>query len=218
MRLKNIPGAKEEMLVNPFVIREPETKKGSWKKEVFGNDHPLFLEIGCGKGIFLTTLSERHPEINYLGIEKYSSVLLRAVQHREAVECDNLFYLRFDAEYVNNIFAPGEIDRLYLNFSDPWPKDRHWKRRLTSTVFLDRYEEILAPGALVEFKTDNEGLFDFSVESAKEKGWEILVNTRDLHRSEYAEGNVMTEYEDRFVTLGKPIFKMVIRKTKEERS
>lgn len=216
MRLKNIPGAKEEMAVNPFVIREPETKKGIWRQEIFKNDHPLYLEIGCGKGMFLTALSAAHPEINYLGIEKYSSVLLRAVQHRAETDCENLYYLRFDAEYVTDIFAPGEIDRLYLNFSDPWPKDRHWKRRLTSTVFLERYEKILAPGALLEFKTDNEGLFDFSVSSAEEKHWEILVNTRDLHRSAYAEGNVMTEYEDRFVTLGKPIFKMVIRKPQED--
>lgn len=210
MRLRNIPGAKEEMLVNPYVVREPEGKKGLWKQEVFGNSHPLYVEIGCGKGRFLTEMAENHPETNFLGIEKFSSVLLRALQKRALMTEDNLYYLRFDAEGLTEIFGPGEVDRIYLNFSDPWPKDRHWKRRLTSTEYLKRYDTVLAPGGIIEFKTDNEGLFDFSVESAKEAGWEITVLTRDLYRSAYAEGNVQTEYEERFAILGKPIFKMII--------
>lgn len=210
MRLRNIPGAKEEMLVNPYVVREPEGKKGLWKQEVFGNSHPLYVEIGCGKGRFLTEMAESHPETNFLGIEKFSSVLLRALQKRALMTEDNLYYLRFDAEGLTEIFGPGEVDRIYLNFSDPWPKDRHWKRRLTSTEYLKRYDTVLAPGGIIEFKTDNEGLFDFSVESAKEAGWEITVLTRDLYRSAYAEGNVQTEYEERFAILGKPIFKMII--------
>lgn len=210
MRLRNIPGAKEEMLVNPYVVREPEGKKGLWKQKVFGNSHPLYVEIGCGKGRFLTEMAENHPETNFLGIEKFSSVLLRALQKRALMTEDNLYYLRFDAEGLTEIFGPGEVDRIYLNFSDPWPKDRHWKRRLTSTEYLKRYDTVLAPGGIIEFKTDNEGLFDFSVESAKEAGWEITVLTRDLYRSAYAEGNVQTEYEERFAILGKPIFKMII--------
>ena len=212
MRLRNIPGAKEEMLVNPYVIRDPETRKGSWKQEVFGNGRPLYVEIGCGKGRFLCQMAEEHPEVSFIGIEKFSSVLLRALQKRAAMEADNLFFLRFDAEGLTEIFGPGEVDRIYLNFSDPWPKDRHWKRRLTSTEFLKRYDAVLAPEGTIEFKTDNEGLFDFSVESVKEYGWQIPVLTRDLYHSPYAEGNVLTEYEDRFVTLGKPIFKMIIRR------
>lgn len=210
MRLRNIPGAKEEMLVNPFVVQEPETKKGLWKQEVFGNDRPLHLEIGCGKGRFLSEMAETNPGVNYLGIEKFSSVLLRALEKRAAMDADNLYYLRYDAEGLTEIFGDREVDRIYLNFSDPWPKARHWKRRLTSTEFLKRYDMVLAPGGTIEFKTDNEGLFDFSLESAEEAGWKILVMTRDLYRSPYAEGNVLTEYEDRFATLGKPIFKMII--------
>ena len=212
MRLRNIPGAKEEMLVNPYVIRDPETRKGSWKQEVFGNGWPLYVEIGCGKGRFLCQMAEEHPEVSFIGIEKFSSVLLRALQKRAAMEADNLFFLRFDAEGLTEIFGPGEVDRIYLNFSDPWPKDRHWKRRLTSTEFLKRYDAVLAPEGTIEFKTDNEGLFDFSVESVKEYGWQTPVLTRDLYHSPYAEGNVLTEYEDRFATLGKPIFKMIIRR------
>ena len=211
MRLRNIPGAKEEMLVNPFVIQEPETKKGLWKAEIFKNDHPLYIEIGCGKGMFLSTLSGLHPDVNYLGIEKFSSVLLRALQKRETLDADNLFYLRFDAEEIVNIFDQGEVDRIYLNFSDPWPKDRHHKRRLTSREFLARYEKILAPGGVVEFKTDNNKLFDFSLEELEAADWELLLMTRDLHRSEYNEGNVMTEYEERFSLLGNPINKLVMK-------
>ncbi len=157
-------------------------------------------------------MAEKNPEISFIGIEKFSSVLLRALQKRAAMDADNLFFLRFDAEGITEIFGPGEVDRIYLNFSDPWPKDRHWKRRLTSTEYLRRYDAVLAPEGTIEFKTDNEGLFDFSLESAKEAGWEILVQTRDLYRSEFAEGNVLTEYEDKFATLGKPIYKMIIRR------
>jgi len=211
MRLRNIPGAKEEMLVNPFVIQEPESKKGLWKPGIYKNDRPLYVEIGCGKGMFLSTLAELHPEINYLGIEKFSSVLLRALQKRETIEVGNLYYLRFDAENITEIFSEGEVDKIYLNFSDPWPKDRHHKRRLTSREFLARYEQILAPGGVVEFKTDNNKLFDFSLEELEAAGWELLLMTRDLHRSEYNEGNVMTEYEERFSLLGNKINKLVMR-------
>ena len=212
MRLRNIPGAKEEMLVNPYVIQSPESRTGVWKQEVFGSGRPLYVEIGCGKGRFLCEMAEKYREISFLGIEKFSSVLLRALQKRAAMDTDNLYFLRFDAEGLTDIFGPGEVDRIYLNFSDPWPKDRHWKRRLTSTEYLKRYDTVLAPSGTIEFKTDNEGLFDFSVESAKEGGWEILMMTRDLYRSEFAEGNVLTEYEDKFATLGKPIYKMIIRR------
>jgi len=193
------------------VIQEPESKKGLWKPEIYKNDRPLYVEIGCGKGMFLSALAELHPEINYLGIEKFSSVLLRALQKRETMEVDNLLYLRFDAEELLNIFGPGEVDRIYLNFSDPWPKDRHHKRRLTSREFLARYSEILVPGGVVEFKTDNNKLFDFSLEELEAAGWELLLVTRDLHRSPYNEGNVMTEYEERFSLLGNPINKLVMR-------
>lgn len=212
MRLRNVPGAKEEMLVNKYVIQHPEEKKGNWK-DVYGNDKPLHIEIGMGKGKFITTLAEQNKDINYLGIEKYSSALIKGVWKREEMEnCDNLFFLRFDATYVPEVFGEGEVDKIYLNFSDPWPKDRHAKRRLTSTNFLTMYEKFLAPGGVVEFKTDNRELFDFSLEQLKEQGWELLACTFDLHNDpKMNEGNVMTEYEERFSALGTPINKYIAR-------
>ena len=210
MRLRNIPGAEEHLDQSPFVIRDPEAVRGSWKKGVFGNDRPLYLEIGCGKGQFLNALAAMNPEINYLGIEKMSSVLLRAVEKREqAEELRNLFFLRFDAEGLTGVFGPGEVDRIYLNFSDPWPKDRHHKRRLTSREYLKRYEEILSPGGFIEFKTDNTGLFDFSLQELEASGWIVTDMTRNLHKSPMNEGNVMTEYEEKFSILGNKICKLI---------
>ena len=220
MRLRNIPGADEHIESSAFVIHESKGHQGQWKSEVFQADRPLFLEIGCGKGMFLKEMALTHPENTYLGIEKMSSVLLRAVQKAEEMEppLNNLFFMRFDAEHIADIFGEGEVDGIYLNFSDPWPKDRHQKRRLTSREYLSRYERILAPGGMVEFKTDNEKLFDFSLEEAREKGWEIILMTRDLHHSEFLTGNVMTEYEDRFVTLGNKIMKLCMKPSSAEKN
>lgn len=214
MRLRNIPGAREEMLVNPFVIQEPQEKKGKWQ-EVFGNKNPVHIEIGMGKGQFITTLALQNPDINYIGIEKYSSVLIRGLEKREKMECSNLYFLRFDAEYISDVFAPNEVDRIYLNFSDPWPKERHAKRRLTSKEYLARYREFLKPDGVVEFKTDNQDLFTFSLEQIEEAGWELLAYTRDLHKDEVLnEGNIMTEYEERFSGKGQPICKLIGRPQK----
>lgn len=210
MRLRNIPGADEALENSLFVIKKPEEHRGRWKKDVFQNEHPLYIEIGCGKGLFLTTLAQNNPDINYIGIEKMSSVLLRAVQKQDELQLQNLKFMRIDAERLEEIFEENEVDRIYLNFSDPWPKDRHAKRRLTSREFLKRYEHILSKDAVIEFKTDNRNLFDFSVEEVKEAGWHTELVTYDLHHSEYLDGNVMTEYEDRFVTLGNKIMKMII--------
>jgi tRNA (guanine-N7-)-methyltransferase len=163
-----------------------------------------------GKGKFIMELAAQNPEINYIGIEKYSSVLLRALEKKKETELSNLFFLRFDAEYLNDIFDKDEISRIYLNFSDPWPKDRHAKRRLTSKEFLTRYDKCLKKDGQVIFKTDNRELFDFSLEQAKEAGWITDEVTFDLHQSDYLEGNVMTEYEERFVAKGKPINRMVL--------
>ena len=208
MRLRNIPGAREEMLVNPFIVQEPERLRGTWKSE-FGNDNPVRVEIGMGKGQFLLTLAQLNPEVNFIGIEKYSSVLIRALARQEELQLPNLRLIRFDAENLETIFAEGEVDRIYLNFSDPWPKDRHAGRRLTSGRFLARYKKILAKGGHVEFKTDNAGLFDFSLAEAEARGWALTHVTRDLHNSEDAAGNVTTEYEDRFSAVGNPICRMV---------
>lgn len=209
MRLRNIPGSREEMLVNPYVINEPEQNYGHWK-EFFHNTNPLHIEIGMGKGKFITTLAKEHPEINYIGIERFSSVLIRAIEKQEELDLPNLRFLRFDAEDINTVFAPEEVDLIYLNFSDPWPKDRHAKRRLTSTRYFERYDHCINhEHGFVAFKTDNRPLFDFSVEQVTLAGWKLADVTYDLHHSEYFEGNVMTEYEERFSSMGNPICRLV---------
>ena len=215
MRLRNIRGAKEEIAVSEYVTQNPQEQKGNWS-EYFGTSAPLHVEIGMGKGKFITTLAQKHPEVNYIGVERYDSVLIRAVEKRKAqkelAELTNLTFLSEDAAKLPEVFAPGEVDRIYLNFSDPWPKDRHAKRRLTSKQFLAIYEQFLKPEREICFKTDNRDLFDFSVEEAKAEGWELTGVTYDLHHSPYAEGNVMTEYEEKFSAMGNPIHRMVARK------
>jgi tRNA (guanine-N7-)-methyltransferase len=211
MRLRNVKGAREAMIESEYTVNVPQELKGAWKTH-FGNDNPIHLEIGTGKGRFLTTLATNNPDINYIGIEKFSSVLIRALEKQEELKLPNLIFIRMDAESVTDIFAEGEIDKIYLNFSDPWPKDRHAKRRLTSRQFLARYNEFLKKEGVIEFKTDNRALFDFSVEETKEAGWNMKKITYDLHNSDMNEGNVMTEYEIRFSSEGVPINKMIIER------
>lgn len=208
MRLRNIKGSREVVAAHAYVVQEPETLKGKWNT-LFGNDNPIHAEIGMGKGKFIMQLAARNPQINYIGIEKYSSVLLRALEKRDEVELPNLYFIRFDAEYINDLFAPEELSGIYLNFSDPWPKDRHARRRLTSREFLARYDKCLKREGEVIFKTDNRPLFEFSLEEVKEAGWELKDVTFDLHHSEFAQGNVMTEYEERFSALGNPIHMLI---------
>ena len=185
---------------------------GKWH-EIFGNAQPLHIEIGMGKGKFIHTMAKLHSEINYVGIEKYSSVLLRAVQKMEEEELPNLKFLRMDAEDITKVFGEGEVDKIYLNFSDPWPKDRHAKRRLPSREFLGRYDVILKDGGRLEFKTDNRQLFDFAVEELEPAGWSADVITYDLHAdAALMEGNVMTEYEEKFSSMGNPINKYIIHR------
>lgn len=212
MRLKNVPGSREAIGESRFVIHEPEAQKGKWT-EIFGNEKPIHIEIGMGKGRFLMGMAAQHPEINYIGIEKYSSVLLRAIQKMEEDELPNVRFLRMDAEDLCNVFDKEEISRIYLNFSDPWPKDRHAKRRLPSRQFLARYDEILKKDGTLEFKTDNRILFDFALEELEPAGWKADVVTFDLHGDEaLMQGNVMTEYEERFSSAGNPIFKYVVHR------
>ena len=208
MRLRNVPGARETIIENQFSVQQPEQMKGKWA-EVFQNDHSIHIEVGMGKGQFIIEMARRNPEVNYIGIEKYSSVLVRAVEKLEDFEQDNLRLIRMDAENIEEVFDKDEVDRIYLNFSDPWPKDRHAKRRLTSTRFLERYDNILTPEGRVMFKTDNKDLFDFSLEQVEEAGWILESHTYDLHHSEYNEGNVMTEYEEKFSAKGNPICRLV---------
>ncbi len=212
MRLRNVPGSRDVIKESEYCIHEPERYKGRWK-EVFGNDAPLYIEIGMGKGRFLMDNAGKYPDINFIGIEMYSSVLVRGIEKARELYEDrdrNFWFIRMDATYINDVFAPGEVDRIYLNFSDPWPKDRHAKRRLTSSIFLKRYEQILSRGAHVEFKTDNEDLFGFSLEEAERAGWKVTAFSRDLHHDPLMnEGNIMTEYEEKFSNMGNPIFKMI---------
>lgn len=208
MRLRNVTGSKEAIAQNEFVVHEPEQHKGKWHA-LFGNDNPIHIEIGMGKGKFITTLALQNPNINYIGIEKYSSVLIRAIEKRSEADCNNLYFIRFDAENICDIFDTDEIDRIYLNFSDPWPKDRHAKRRLTSKEFFGRYHNFLKKDGYVAFKTDNRTLFDFSLTEVEEAGWTLKDVTFDLHHSEYVTGNVMTEYEEKFSAMGNPIHRLV---------
>ena len=208
MRLRHIPGSEQQIEESPFVISGPEEFRGQWNM-FFGNENPLHIEVGMGQGRFITELAAAHPEINYIGIERYTSVLLKAVEKRSLLFLPNLYFLCVDARTLLDIFDEGEVDRIYLNFSDPWPKDRHAKRRLTSPQFMALYDRILAPEGQVEFKTDNMGLFDYSLESIPEAGWTITASTKDLHHSDMAEGNIMTEYEAKFSAMGNPICKLI---------
>lgn len=208
MRLRNVKGSREKIAGSEFVIHEPEGIKGKWH-EFFQNENPIHIEIGMGKGKFITTLAQQNPDINYIGIEKYSSVLIRALEKRAEIELNNLIFIRMDAENIEEVFEKDEVDCIYLNFSDPWPKDRHAKRRLTSTQFLARYDKVLKREGEVIFKTDNRPLFDFSLEQVEEAGWKLKNHTFDLHHSEYIEGNVMTEYEEKFSAEGNPIHRLV---------
>lgn len=212
MRLRNITGSREMIRESGFVVHEPEEMRGRWK-EAFGSDAPLHVEIGMGKGRFLMDMARLHPEISYIGIEKYSSVLLRAIQKMQEDPLPNVKFIRMDAEEIEAVFGEGEVDRIYLNFSDPWPKDRHAKRRLESRQFLKRYDRILKKGGQIEFKTDNRELFAFALEELPEAGWRAKAVTWDLHGDPAMnEGNVMTEYEERFSSLGNPVCKYIIER------
>lgn len=210
MRLRNIPGADEIVSNSIYCIQNPTEQKGTWK-DFLGNNNPIHIEVGMGKGRFLMDLAALHPDINYIGIERYTSVLLRAVQKIEETPLPNVHFLCIDAATLPDIFAKNEVDLIYLNFSDPWPKDRHAKRRLTSHEFLARYEQFLSPDGRIEFKTDNQELFTFSLEEIEQTPhWKLDAATRDLHHEPTMNGgNVMTEYEEKFSNLGNPICKLI---------
>lgn len=210
MRLRNVTGSREMIADSRFVVHEPFGNKGKWK-ETFGNDRPLQIEIGMGKGRFIMELAAANPDVNFIGIEKYSTVLLRAIQKMEENELFNLRFIRMDAEDICEVFDKGEVAKIYLNFSDPWPKDRHAKRRLPSRQFLARYDAVLEKDGRIEFKTDNLDLFDFALGEIEPAGWKLAAMTRDLHHDEeMLEGNIMTEYEEKFSSLGNPIYKYII--------
>ena len=211
MRLRNIPGAGDVIDACPYVIHNPAKLRGKWA-ECFEEKQPVHIEVGMGKGQFLFGQAEANPGVSYVGIERYTSVLLRAIQKIDPGHPPkNIRFVCMDAADLPEIFAFGEVSRIYLNFSDPWPKDRHARRRLTSAEFLARYERILPPGGAIEFKTDNRTLFDFSLEEIRaSKAFSVTQYTFDLHHTpEMAEGNIMTEYEEKFSSLGNPICKLI---------
>ena len=212
MRLRNIPGADDVIANHPIAIKNEKEQKGKWQ-ELFGNDKPIYIEIGMGKGQFLLTLAKQNPDINYIGIERYSSVLLRALEKfdtEEFCELKNIRFICMNAFELPDVFEYGEVAKIYLNFSDPWPKARHADRRLTSTKFFAQYDKVLAKEGVVEFKTDNRLLFEFSLEQVEEAGWKLLAHTFDLHHDASMNvGNVMTEYEEKFSNMGNPIHKLI---------
>lgn len=213
MRLRNIPGADEAIASSPFCIQKPDIYRGTWNS-VFNNQNQIHIEIGMGKGRFICQLAQQNPSINYIGIEKYTSVLLRAVQKLALIDPpSNLRFICMNAEDLQNVFADEEISKIYLNFSDPWPKDRHAKRRLTSNTFLQRYEQILTNHGVIEFKTDNIELFHYSLDEISDRIWQLDASTFDLHHDEVLnQNNIMTEYEEKFSSLGNPICKYIISK------
>ena len=245
MRLRNIPRANGVISSHAAVVNAPGEKKGQWRG-VFGNENPVHIEIGMGKGQFLTKMAQTHPEINYVGIERYSNSpgetgVTKDPGGMPATEAPgetgvtedpggmpatevpgetdvakflgNVRFVCMDAGRLADVFAGGEVEKIYLNFSDPWPKAKHARRRLVSKEFLAVFGKILASGGTVEFKTDNVGLFDFSLQQAKEAGWEVLAVTRDLHHDGVMNrGNVMSEYEEKFSAMGNAIHKGIFAK------
>jgi len=213
MRLRNIPGADEVIQNSPYCINDPAANKGEWNS-LFDNKNEIHMEIGMGKGRFLMDLAKLNPNINYIGVERYTSVLLRAVQKMDEEPLANVRFICVDAALLPEYFEKGEVSKIYLNFSDPWPKDRHARRRLTSSEFLARYNDILKDDGTLEFKTDNQDLFTFSLEEVADSPiFKLDVSTRDLHNDPVLnEGNVMTEYEEKFSSKGNPICKMIISK------
>lgn len=206
MRLRNIKNANERLAQNERdFVANPESFKGCWN-QAFVNDNPIHIEIGMGKGQFLTQLALQNPNINYIGIEKFTSVQLRASEKLSELELTNVRLINVDAKNLNEYFEKGEVDRIYLNFSDPWPKNAHAKRRLTSNRFLPVYHDILTLDGEIHFKTDNRLLFEFSLESLNNYGLILSNISLDLHNSNF-EGNIMTEYEEKFSKFG-PIYRL----------
>jgi tRNA (guanine-N7-)-methyltransferase len=187
-------------------ITEPEQYKGKWS-EVFGNENPIHIEIGCGKGSFITGMAKMYPDVNFIAIEKVEDVIVMAMEKTMEQKITNVLFMDLDAERIEDFFEKGEISRIYLNFSDPWKKNKQAKRRLTHKNFLDRYKNVLNYGDSIWFKTDNRKLFEFSLNSFAQENFKLSNITLDLHDSGF-EGNVITEYEQRFLDLGQPIYRL----------
>ena len=208
MRLRNVKGAKEEIEKSKYIIEDYEQYKGNFKS-IFKNNNEIHIEIGMGKGDFIKGMALKYPNINFIGIEKFDSVMVRAVQKLEETEIPNLKLIKMDALNIDKIFDK-EIECIYLNFSDPWPKSRHEKRRLTSDVFLEKYDKILKIKQII-MKTDNRKLFEYSIISLTNYGYKIDEISLDLHNDDIKD-NVETEYEKKFVSLGNVIYRISVHK------
>lgn len=210
MRLKNIKGASDKIKLGKYYIDNPSIYKGSWNK-LFKNNNPIYIEIGMGKGNFIIENALNNPNINYIGIEMYDSVILRAIEKTNELDINNLYLIRMDARLIEDIFDK-EISLIYLNFSDPWPKDRHAKRRLTSPRFLGRYDNIFKGEETIIMKTDNNPLFEYSMDTLIEHGYVLSNISRDLHNDK--DNIIMTEYENKFVNKGIKINYLEARRNK----
>lgn len=208
VRLRNNPQARDILMNYQNYIADPRSFKGNWHA-FFGNDRPIHLEIGSGKGQFIIALAERHPDINFIALERFPTVALKLAGRIPENGLTNLAVVSLYAEHMEEYIDECEISRLYLNFSDPWPKKRQGKRRLTAAPFLRMYQRILKDGSLIEFKTDNRNLFDYSLEELRASAFELIEITYDLYNSEMVDGNIPTEYEERFHGLGTPINKLI---------
>ncbi|MDQ0233669.1 tRNA (guanosine(46)-N7)-methyltransferase TrmB [Metabacillus malikii] len=216
MRLRHKPWASDFLAEHSqYAIANPTLYKGKWN-ELFGNDNPIHIEVGTGKGQFIVGMAQQNPEINYIGIELFDSVIVAALQKVVDLQLPNLKLLNVNAKDLAEFFDVEEIDRVYLNFSDPWPKTRHIKRRLTYKSFLALYEKILKKGGEIHFKTDNQGLFEYSLISFSEYGLMLKYVSLDLHNSNF-EGNIMTEYEEKFSEKGQRIYRVEAKYMNEEK-
>ena len=209
MRLRRIKNIEEKILqYDNIIMLEPTKYKGKWR-ELFGNDNPIYLEIGMGKGKFITEHALKNPNINFIGCELVNSVIYKAARKISEKEIPNLYLINYDAFKLDEVFEKDEIEKIFLNFSDPWPKTRHEKRRLTSGDFLNVYKKFLVKDGLIEFKTDNRKLFEYSVMKFNELRYDILELSLDLHSDK--EDIINTEYEDKFVALGQVIYFVKVR-------
>jgi tRNA (guanine-N7-)-methyltransferase len=206
MRIRKKPGALEFLLAHNLVINHPPKWQDKWR-EFFANDHPIHVELGTGKGKFITTLAKLFNDINFIGVEKVPDILYTAVQKGSTLEVSNLAFLMFDVFQLSEVFGPGEVDRFYLNFSDPWPKKRHAKRRLTNPLLLDSYRKILKPGGEIHLKTDNEQFFEYSLNQFALQGWQLQNICLDLAKRG-PEFNIATEYEEKFRSQGLKIYRL----------
>jgi len=214
MRQRNKPWAMERIAEYPqYIVPSPEQYKGRWQ-EAFEKEQPLHIEVGTGKGRFITEMAKAHPDINYMGIELHPSVIITALDRLIEEDLPNLKLLNVNAGNLGQYFLKGDVDRVYLNFSDPWPKARHEKRRLTYKDFLKLYEDILVDEGEIHFKTDNQGLFEYSLMSFSEYGLLLKFLSLDLHKSDF-EGNIMTEYEQKFSEKGNRIYRCEVKYRKK---